>query len=591
MKRVTATLVLAAIMTFVSTSRAQTPISSEQRVTITLPPALDARDPSLRKAILASGGAVAANGDFEIREKEYSRDELEIFAHPKEQYLIPGTSVGAYQIGQSSTGEAATVLQALIPFIAHWQQILNRVSQRSGHVELCMENQVMPGTCEASMEQEPALAAPLLIVNRTVVAQYVAAFVQKEDFGIIPVKVQPGQDLILLPPGKSVSLSLPDEISRYFFPVLLIADTKPFPIDAIVHPGIRSAGCVARLKADCVPKVSLVPAATRWTGTRTFIFAGDEPEPAMGGGEAAARGDSDWTVELYDTTPYTSAEIAADSALPPDKTKHLAKRTPEERAHACGGTIIARDIVITAAHCVAKGLFEYPNMKRVFTGRRIRLGSLRLGKGGETRAIVGMVVHSGYDASRNGSPNDIALLLIKRDETGVHLQPRSLKLGTQPIKPKSDLVGLGWGFTEVVAPNANIMSSGSTAQRNPSLLQQASLAPLSFEECRKRLKNRVKPTMVCLVTPKSVLARGGEPTFSCRGDSGGPLVRNYGMGTEELVGLTSWSLGCGYKDIPSVYTDVTQFARWIEAARALLKPGVAIKVTEPARAPRAARRQ
>ncbi|MEP7316884.1 MAG: trypsin-like serine protease [Sphingomicrobium sp.] len=122
-------------------------------------------------------------------------------------------------------------------------------------------------------------------------------------------------------------------------------------------------------------------------------------------------------------------------------------------------------------------------------------------------------------------------------------------------------------------------------------MQQAPLSPLSFADCQKRLKSRVKPTMVCLVTPQSVIARGGESTFSCRGDSGGPLVRSYGYDAEELVGLTSWSLGCGYKDIPSVYTDVTQYARWIEAARAQLKPGIAIKVTEPARTPRAARRQ
>lgn len=594
MTRSTAAIGLVVMAAIVTTARAQLPNlsgSTVPSVTITLPRALDLRDPSLRKAILESGGEIGTNADFEIREGRYSPDELEISARPKGSVLIPGTGVGTYEIGQSSTGDASRTLRALVPFIARWQQILMRASQDTGHVIMCMENPVKRGTCNPRLDVEPALEEPLLIVNRSRTAQYVAVFIQKEDLAINPVSVKPGQDLIRLAPGESIPLSVWDEDQRTYFPILLIADQEPFQVSAIVQPGIRSGGCGARLKANCVPNVEALPTGARWTGARTIIYSGSEPEPAMGGGVNAARGDSDWTVELYDTTPYTEEEIARDSALPPEKMQHLAKRSPEERAHACGGTIIAKDIVITAAHCVAKGVFDGPNMKRVFTGRRIRLGSLRLGRGGETRAIIGMVVHSGYDASKDGSPNDIALLLIKRDESGIHLQPRSLKIGTQPIEPDSNLVGLGWGFTKMVAPNANIMSSGSTAQRNPGLLQEAPLSPLSFAECRKRLKSRVQPTMICLVTPKSVVARGGEQTFSCRGDSGGPLVRNYGFKTEELVGLTSWSMGCGYKDIPSVYTDVTQFGRWIDAARTQLKPGVAIKVTTPARPTRAARRR
>jgi len=69
--------------------------------------------------------------------------------------------------------------------------------------------------------------------------------------------------------------------------------------------------------------------------------------------------------------------------------------------------------------------------------------------------------------------------------------------------------------------------------------------------------------------------------FSCRGDSGGPLVRKIGE-VEELVGVTSWSLGCGYKNVPSVYTDVTKYRRWIQAAMQQLKPDFAQPVDEKA---------
>lgn len=77
---------------------------------------------------------------------------------------------------------------------------------------------------------------------------------------------------------------------------------------------------------------------------------------------------------------------------------------------------------------------------------------------------------------------------------------------------------------------------------------------------------------------------------ACRGDSGGPLSRQIGE-REELVGVTSWSMGCGYKDFPSVYTDVTKYRRWIAAAMQQLKPGAALRLNERAAPSEEGRRQ
>jgi secreted trypsin-like serine protease len=288
-------------------------------------------------------------------------------------------------------------------------------------------------------------------------------------------------------------------------------------------------------------------------------------------------------VELYATRPYTPEDIEADRRLPPEKRQYLAERTPEERAHACGGAIIAPNLVLTAAHCVATGRFLGENITRIFTDRRIRVGSLRMGKGGETRAIIGVAVHSGYSGAGSGLPNDIALLMVKSDER-IRLGARPLPIASEAAATGSTVTGLGWGYTQAVAPGANVMMSTSDElQRNPNILQQASLEVLGAPKCQKKLPGRIKPGMICLVTPRAIEARGGPSTFSCRGDSGGPLVRDYGNGGEELVGLTSWSLGCGYQGTPSVYTDVVKFRRWIEAARRAIKPGQALRVAEPAR--------
>ncbi|MEO8618874.1 MAG: serine protease [Sphingomicrobium sp.] len=566
---------------------------ASDRLIIGFYPTMERGRSEMTRIVEQSSVAVVGNdSDFAITGDPWIPGYLTLIARDPRPSDFAGISVGAIRLGQISTGEAEKTLHAFLPRAARRKQLLQFAqTHRDSNLSICGFSPA-DGKClgaEYSRAVGPML--PIEIRNNGRTNRYVALIKITTDMAATLVPLR--DDAVVVPLSAGTTLSLPplNEPGE----LILLASDSPFDPAGLAQSPFavpQQIECVGKGGPRCSYDLPPLTLDNRWTASAIVLGEDDdEPKPAMGGGFAASRGDADWTVELYDTTPYTKAEIAADSALPVDKTKFPAERTPEERAHACGGTLIATDIVITAAHCVAKGIFKDPNMKRVFTGRRIRLGTLRMGKGGETRAIVGLAVHSDYDPSADGSPNDIALLLIRRDETGIHLQPRSLALGTERIVPNSDLVGLGWGFTETVAPNANIMSSGSTAQRNPILLQQASLAPLSFAECRKRLKDRVKPTMICLVTPKQVLARGGEPTFSCRGDSGGPLVRDYGRGTEELVGLTSWSLGCGYKDTPSVYTDVTQYDRWIAAARAQLKPGVAIKVTEPARAPRAARRR
>jgi secreted trypsin-like serine protease len=224
-----------------------------------------------------------------------------------------------------------------------------------------------------------------------------------------------------------------------------------------------------------------------------------------------------------------------------------------------------------------------PNEARIFHDRRVRIGSLRLGRGGETRAIDGVVIHAGYTGLGSGLPYDIALLLLKRDEP-IHLAPRPLRVSSTIPALGTTLVGLGWGYTQEVAPGTNIAVDLATnqARHNPDILQQAPLEVISASDCNRRVNGKLRPGMLCLVTPRSVLASGGAPTFSCRGDSGGPLVRNYGSTTEELVGLTSWSLGCGYKDTPSVYTDAAYFSRWVEAARKAIRPGSIIRIGDPA---------
>jgi len=309
----------------------------------------------------------------------------------------------------------------------------------------------------------------------------------------------------------------------------------------------------------------------------------------IGGGLSVLAGMAGWMVEFYSTVPYTKEEIAADRKKPASEQEHLSERMTAELVHRCGASLIAPNLVVTAAHCVAKGKYAGKGMKNVMAERRVRLGSMYLGRDGTTYAIDGVVVPSSYNPDKQD--NDIALLLIKADKDTVSMKVPTIALGNRPVAAGSALAALGWGYTGEVAAQANpLFNIAHELQRNPDHLQLGVMNTLAPAKCRQRLGNKWADAMLCMVSPPPPADDPNRIVFSCRGDSGGPLVRDFGK-RDELVGVTSWSMGCGHNGFPSVYTDVTKFARWIDAARRQLRSGAAITVDDPAApASRTARR-
>jgi secreted trypsin-like serine protease len=190
----------------------------------------------------------------------------------------------------------------------------------------------------------------------------------------------------------------------------------------------------------------------------------------------------------------------------------------------CGGSVIAEDIVLTAAHCVEET--TDPEELVVFSG------SVDL----ESPDLVETSVAAVHVAEDYNDPiamaNDWALL--KLDEP-VDVEP--IPLNADPEAELETLETAGWG---------------DTGGEFPTVAQWVEVPFVSDEDCEAAYPDEVDAqTMLCA----GDLENGGVD--SCQGDSGGPIMAdNEGL---MLVGIVSWGYGCAEAGNPGVYAEVADF--------------------------------
>ncbi|XP_011190228.2 phenoloxidase-activating factor 2 [Zeugodacus cucurbitae] len=222
-------------------------------------------------------------------------------------------------------------------------------------------------------------------------------------------------------------------------------------------------------------------------------------------------------------------------------------KSANKKDYKCGGSILAPNVVLTAAHC----LWNLQSASLMIRAGEWDLETTQEPYLHQDTGVSEIIRHEDFNPSTIF--NDIALLTLKTPLTWApNVQPICLPNAGTTFDNKRCFAS-GWGQDK--------FGRNGVYQH---ILKKIELPIVPHATCQTQLRRTRLSRFFQL--DKSFLCAGGElGKDTCKGDGGSPLSCPDPNNPERYIqaGVVSWGVECGVENVPGVYANVAYLRDWI----------------------------